>query len=59
MDELGESAVVLGFRAWVPTEKYWMVKWGLNEKIKFSFDEEGIQIPYNQLDVHLYGQADI
>ena len=59
VDELGESAVVLGFRAWVPTEKYWMVKWGLNEKIKFSFDEEGIQIPYNQLDVHLYGQADI
>lgn len=59
VDELGESAVILGFRAWVPTEKYWIVKWGLNEKIKFSFDEEGIQIPYNQLDVHLYGQADI
>ncbi len=59
VDELGESAVVLGFRAWVPTEKYWIVKWGLNEKIKFSFDEEEIQIPYNQLDVHLYGQADI
>lgn len=58
VDELGESAVILGFRAWVPTEKYWMVKWGLNEKIKSSFDEEGIRIPYNQLDVHLYGQAD-
>lgn len=59
VDELGESAVILGFRAWVSTEKYWMVKWGLNEKIKFSFDREGIQIPYNQLDVHLHGKADV
>lgn len=53
VDELGESAVILGFRAWVPTDRYWKVKWGLNEKIKLSFDKEGIKIPYDQLDVHL------
>lgn len=52
--ELGESAVILGFRAWVSTDKYWNVKWDLNEKIKLSFDREGILIPYNQLDVHLH-----
>ena len=55
VDELAESAVVLGFRAWVPTDRYWKVKWGLNEKIKLTFDQEGIVIPYNQLDVHLQG----
>lgn len=53
VDELAESAVILGFRAWVPTDRYWKVKWGLNEKIKMSFDKEGIKIPYDQLDVHL------
>lgn len=54
VDELADSAVILGFRAWVSTEKYWEVKWDLNEKIKLAFDRDGIQIPYNQLDVHLY-----
>ena len=32
VDELGDSAVVLGLRVWVPTEKYWNIKWRLNEK---------------------------
>ena len=38
VDELGDSAIILGFRAWVATDKYWQVRWGLNEKIKLSFD---------------------
>lgn len=53
VDELGDSAVILGFRAWVATDRFWAVKWGLNEKIKVSFDREGIVIPYRQVDVHL------
>ncbi len=53
VDELGESAVVIGFRAWVHTEEYWKTKWRMNEKIKLSFDEAGIKIPYPQLDVHI------
>ena len=57
VDELGDSAIILGFRAWVATDKYWQVRWGLNEKIKLSFDQAGILIPYNQLDVHLYENA--
>ena len=51
VDSLGESAVIIGFRAWVRTEDYWAVKWEMNEKIKARFDESGIEIPYNQLDV--------
>lgn len=53
VDSLGDSSVVIGFRAWVRTEDYWPAKWDMNEKIKESFDGEGIEIPYNQLDVHI------
>ena len=55
VDELGDSAVVLGMRSWVKTEDYWNTRWDLNERIKLSFDEAGIEIPYNQLDVHVHG----
>lgn len=53
VDSLGESAVVLGVRAWVRTEDYWPVRWELLERIKLTFDEEGIEIPYPQLTVHV------
>ena len=53
VDELADSAVVMGLRVWVPTDKYWKIKWRLNEKIKESFDANGISIPYPQMDVHL------
>ena len=53
VDELGESAITVGLRAWVATENYWPVKWKMNERIKEEFDAAGISIPYNQLDVHI------
>lgn len=53
VDSLADHGVILGCRAWTPTDKYWDVKWELNEKIKMAFDEAGIHIPYNQLDVHV------
>ncbi len=53
VDSLGESAVTLGCRAWVSTDQYWDAYWKLNERIKKSFDAAGIEIPYNQLDVHI------
>lgn len=53
VESLGESAVVLGLRAWVKTEEYWSTRWRLLEEIKLTFDEEGIEIPYNQLTVHM------
>lgn len=49
--DLAESSVNLGFRIWVPMDDYWKVRWELNERVKLTFDEEGITIPYNQLDV--------
>ena len=45
---LGDSAVMIGLRAWVKTEEYWATRWRLMEEIKLTFDAEGIDIPYNQ-----------
>lgn len=53
VDELADNGVIIGLRAWVKTEDYWTTKWGLNEKIKLTFDNEKIEIPYPQLDVHI------
>lgn len=54
VDSLGDSSVIMGFRVWVPTDSYWPARWRLNERIKEEFDANGIEIPYNQLDVHVY-----
>ena len=51
VDELGENAVIMGLRVWVATDKYWSVKWRLNQLIKEAFDANGIEIPYNQVHV--------
>ncbi len=53
VDDLADSAVMLGLRFWVPTEDYWTVRWRVIESVKLEFDASGITIPYNQLDVHL------
>lgn len=53
VDELGESAVILGIRAWVKTDEYWQTRWDFLENIKLTFDAEGIEIPYNQLTLHV------
>lgn len=51
--ELGDSAVQIGLRFWIETEYFWKTKWDTLEEIKKRFDKAGIEICYNQLDVHL------
>lgn len=51
--EHGDSSIVLGSKAWCKTEDYWTVYFDLMEQVKTAFDENGIEIPYNQLDVHV------
>lgn len=53
VDELGPNSVIIGARGWLPTEDYWAAKWALTEEIKLTFDEEHIEIPFSQLDVHV------
>lgn len=51
--ELGSSEVTMLLRIWVKTEKYWEVKFRMNEEIKLGLEEAGVQIPFPQLDVFL------
>ena len=53
VDDLADSAVNLKICCWVSAEDYWSTRWELIEKIKLAFDENGIEIPFNQLDVNL------
>lgn len=47
------SSLTFTFRVWCKTEDYWDVYFDLVEGVKKAFDENGIQIPYQQIDVHV------
>ncbi len=53
VDELGANGVELKVWVWTATEDYWDVLFALREDIKKALDENGIVIPYNQVDVHI------
>lgn len=53
VDELADSAVILGVRCWFRNEDFWAGKWRIMENIKYALDENGIEIPYPQMDVHI------
>lgn len=51
VDSLDETSVKLGFRVWVKTDCYGDAKWRLNEKIKVSFDQAGIEIYHKRMEL--------
>ena len=53
VDSLADSAVMLKLRFWVRPEDYWAMKWKMTEDVKILFDENGIEIPFNQVDVNI------
>ncbi len=55
--ELADSSVNFNVRPWVNGADYWAVRADLTEKIKLAFDQQGISIPYPQMDVHLPSAA--
>ena len=52
--ELAESSVQIIVRSWVQASDSWNVRFDLIEKIKQSFDENGISFPFPQRDVHIH-----
>jgi small conductance mechanosensitive channel len=50
--ELADSSVNFNVRPWCATGDYWDVYFDTHEKIKLTFDAEGISIPYPQMDIH-------
>ncbi|MFW5787539.1 MAG: mechanosensitive ion channel family protein [Bacillota bacterium] len=51
--EHADSSVNFNTMVWTESENYWTVYYDLMEEVKLKFDEEGINIPYPQMDVHL------
>jgi len=53
VENLGDSAVTMLLRCWVPTPDYWDTLFEFTEKAKLGLDKDGIEIPYNKLDINL------
>lgn len=53
---LAASSVTIGVRMWVLTEDYWDVRWSFVEQVKELFTQNGIEIPYQQMDVHVVNE---
>ena len=50
---LADSAVSLELRVWVKNADYWETFFYLNQAVYDKLNEVGIQIPFNQMDVHI------
>ncbi len=47
------SSIDIAARVWAKSADYWTVYFDVLEAVKTEFDKNGIEIPYNQLDVHV------
>ncbi|MBE7061284.1 MAG: mechanosensitive ion channel [Clostridiales bacterium] len=53
MKEHGSSSIDIVTRVWTKNSDYWTVNFDLLETVKKEFDANNIEIPYNQVDVHI------
>lgn len=49
----GESGIEFTVYCWAETEKYWPAYFALGEHLRSAFTENGVEIPYNKLDVRI------
>lgn len=56
VNSLDDSGVTLGLQSWVEGANYWLAKWDITEKCKLALDENQIEIPFPQVDVHMRNQ---
>jgi small conductance mechanosensitive channel len=54
LSELADSSVNITVRAWVKASDYWSVYFELNEKAYKSFESQGLNIPFPQMDIHMH-----
>ncbi|MGZ2368208.1 mechanosensitive ion channel family protein [Ancylomarina sp. YFZ004] len=54
VSELADSSVNFAVRAWVKAPDYWGVFFDLNENVYKTFGNEGLNIPFPQMDVHVH-----
>lgn len=53
INEFAQSSIDLKIRVWCSSSEYWNIYHYLLNEIKNSFDENNIEIPFNQLEVNL------
>lgn len=53
MSQHKESSIVIDTLIWVKNDNYNSVRYSIIENVKTAFDKENIEIPFNQLDVHI------
>lgn len=53
VDSLDDSQVTIAVMCFVNNDDFFTTKWDMLESIKVALDKNGIEIPFNQLDVHL------
>jgi small conductance mechanosensitive channel len=53
LGKLNNSSVDITLRVWVNSEDYWAVFFNMNEKVYKTFAQEGLNIPFPQMDVHV------
>ncbi|MEG0824282.1 MAG: mechanosensitive ion channel family protein [Oscillospiraceae bacterium] len=53
VNDYKESAVEYVVRVWCATDDYWDLRFDLLEQAKKAFDEAGIELTYNHLNVHI------
>ena len=51
--QYGSSSIEYAVRAWVRTEDYWGAYFALMENIGYAFSEDGIEMTYDHLNVHM------
>ena len=49
----GDSAISYSLRLWVNTPDYWDVYFQVNQRVKDIFDQQGIEMTYPHLNVHI------
>lgn len=54
LERFGDSSLNMTLYVWTLPENYWKALYSLNEEVYAAFRREGIEIPFNQMDVHIH-----
>jgi small conductance mechanosensitive channel len=54
VSELADSSVNLVVRVWAEASNYWGIHFDMHEKVYKTFDKEGLNIPFPQMDLHVH-----
>lgn len=57
LENFGDSSLNMRLYAWTLAEDYWKAIYSLNEQVYNAFRDAGLEIPFNQMDVHIRNEA--